>query len=222
MNLSLVDHVVGFQNRDVLSNISVSVAPGEKVAVVGESGAGKSTLLQALYSLSPSTIALCPQSLGLVPTLSVFHNIYMGMLSQRSVMKHLLNLCWPQTSAWNQVKSVANQVGVQDLLRQPIVRLSGGQQQRVALARAMIQGQAKAVSIFVGDEPVSSVDQQHGGLLLEKIKRQFSTVIVALHDRQLALQYFDRIIGIQHGKILFDDKAVVLTMDDLAKVCRDQ
>ena len=220
--LALVDHFSGYQSRHVLRNINLTITEGESVAVVGESGAGKSTLLRQLYKLSPKTIALCPQSLGLVPTLSGFHNIYMGQLHQRTPFSHLLNLCWPQTSAWNNVLSIAKHVGVQELLRQPVSSLSGGQQQRVALARSLLQAQSKAVTTFIGDEPVSSVDQKHGGLLLEQLKEQFSTVIVAIHDRQLALQHFDRVIGIQHGSVVFDEPSSTLTLQDLSVVCRDQ
>ena len=178
--------------------------------------------IRDIYKLSPKAIALCPQSLGLVPTLSAFHNIYMGQLHQRTPFRHLLNLCWPQTSAWNNVSSIAKHVGVQELLRQPVSSLSGGQQQRVALARCLLQAQSKAVSTFIGDEPVSSVDQKHGGLLLEQLKEQFSTVIVAIHDRQLALQHFDRVIGIQRGSVVFDELSGNLTLQDLSAVCREQ
>ena len=220
--LELVGHHSGYRKREVLRDVSVAIESGERVAVVGESGAGKSTLLRQLYQLSPKTIALCPQSLGLVSTLSAFHNIYMGRLHQPTVFRHLLNLCWPQTDAWNQVLLVAQQVGVEDLLRQPVSRLSGGQQQRVALARALVQGQAQTVTTFIGDEPVSSVDQKHGGLLLDVIKRQFSTVVVAIHDQTLALNYFDRVIGVRQGQIAFDARASDLSLEDLSVVCRDQ
>ncbi|PCJ43198.1 MAG: phosphonate ABC transporter ATP-binding protein [Moraxellaceae bacterium] len=220
--LELVGHHSGYRKREVLRDVNVAIESGERVAVVGESGAGKSTLLRQLYQLSPKTIALCPQSLGLVSTLSAFHNIYMGRLNQPTVFRHLLNLCWPQTDAWNQVLLVAQQVGVEDLLRQPVSRLSGGQQQRVALARALVQGQAQTVTTFIGDEPVSSVDQKHGGLLLDVIRRQFSTVVVAIHDQTLALNYFDRVIGVRQGQIEFDARASDLSLEDLSVVCRGQ
>ena len=220
--LALVDHFSGYQNRHVLRNINLTISEGESVAIVGESGAGKSTLLRQLYKLSPKTIALCPQSLGLVSSLSAFHNIYMGQLHQRTPLRHLLNLCWPQTSAWNNVLSIAKHVGVQELLRQPVSSLSGGQQQRVALARCLLQVQSATVTTFIGDEPVSSVDQKHGGLLLEQLKEQFSTVVVAIHDRQLALKHFDRVIGIQHGSVVFDELSSTLTLQGLSVVCRDQ
>jgi len=231
--LELVNHFSGYENRQVLRNVSIAIAPGEVVAIVGESGAGKSTLLRQLYRVSPSTIALCPQSLGLVSTLSVFHNIYMGKLAQRSMGLHLLNLFWPQNAAWQEVMSVAHDVGAGELLRQPVSSLSGGQQQRVALARALLQGRrvtpekgsdksVDSVTTFVGDEPVSSVDQKHGAELLETIKKQFSRVIVATHDRQLALEHFDRIIGVRDGQVAFDALSSELSMQDLTAVCRDQ
>lgn len=220
--LELANHFSGYDDRRVLHNVSVAIEPGEVVAIVGESGAGKSTLLQQLYLVAPQSIALCPQSLGLVSTLSVFHNIYMGKLAQHSVGRHLLNLFWPQASAWDQVSSVAQQVGVGDILRQRVANLSGGQQQRTALARALLQGKVPEVTTFIGDEPTSSVDQRHAATLLETIKGQFTRVIVATHDRQLALNHFDRIIGIRQGQVAFDAPSSELCLQDLSIVCRDQ
>lgn len=218
--LELVDHWFSYREQPVLQGVNLRVSAGESIAIVGESGVGKSTLLQQLYQLSPETIALCPQSLGLVPTLSAFHNIYMGALNEHSLGFNLLNLVWPQSSAWAEVSAVAEQVGIAGLLRKPIRQLSGGQQQRVALARALLQGNGKHVMTFIGDEPVSSVDQQHASQLILSLRQQFSTVIVATHDQQLAVESFDRVIGIQQGKIAFDALASEVQANDLSAIYR--
>ncbi|OUS25172.1 hypothetical protein A9Q99_21450 [Gammaproteobacteria bacterium 45_16_T64] len=218
--LKLVDHSFGYRNHLVLHKVNLSVTPGESVAIVGESGAGKSTLLRQLYDLSPQTIALCPQSLGLVPTLSAFHNIYMGALSEHNIGVNILNLIWPQSAAWEDVSAVADCVGVAELLKKQVSQLSGGQRQRVALARSLLQGKGEFVTTFIGDEPVSSVDQQHGAQLIQSLKQQFSTVVVATHDRQLAVEHFDRVVGIRQGKVAFNALASELCEQDFSTIFR--
>ncbi|MBT7769400.1 MAG: ATP-binding cassette domain-containing protein, partial [Rhodospirillales bacterium] len=73
---------LGYDGDVVLRDISVSISEGERVALVGESGAGKSTLLAVLQERYHDKAALIPQDLGLVRTLSVFHNVYMGGLAR--------------------------------------------------------------------------------------------------------------------------------------------
>ena len=78
---SLKNATVQYNGRAILSDISLSIEEGAKIALVGQSGAGKSTLLTQLYELSNGDVGLVPQELGLVRNLSVFHNIYMDILS---------------------------------------------------------------------------------------------------------------------------------------------
>ena len=88
----------GYQGRQVLHDVSVSIATGECVAIMGRSGAGKSTLLGLLYDQVPHRIALVPQAAALVKTLSVFHNVYMGRLDRHSTAYNLQNLVWPRAN----------------------------------------------------------------------------------------------------------------------------
>ena len=88
----LINANLGYKQSAVLTNISLKINSGERVASVGESGAGKSTLLSALQSQMKNKAALIPQDLGLVNNLSVFHNIYIGRLNSYSSVYNLLNL----------------------------------------------------------------------------------------------------------------------------------
>src|SRR3990167_11195072 len=93
--LHLDEAVIGYGSRVVLRGCQLSIAAGEKVALLGESGAGKTTLLRQLRALRPADVAWCPQNTGLVPMLSVFHNIFMGRLDRHSFFYNLLNLVHP-------------------------------------------------------------------------------------------------------------------------------
>ena len=90
--LSLEKTTILYNEHAILSDISLSIEEGSKIALVGQSGAGKSTLLTQLYEASNRDVALVPQELGLVRNLSVFHNIYMGRLNRHGAFYNILNL----------------------------------------------------------------------------------------------------------------------------------
>ena len=106
MLFQLNNENLGYKQSTVLHNISLSIAKGERVALVGESGAGKSTLLLALQTRFKDKAALIPQDVGLVRNLSVFHNIYMGRLNVHGAGYNLLNLAWPQKREVDQIKTL--------------------------------------------------------------------------------------------------------------------
>ena len=195
----------------MLHNLNLSIAAGEKVALIGKSGSGKSTLLKRFYSQQPQLSAIVPQQLGLVPILSVFHNIYMGRLQQHSNLYNLINLISPRQQPRQQIETLATKLGLDQLLWRSVDQLSGGQQQRTALARALYRD----CQVFIGDEPVSSVDEFQSQSLLQLINQQHSTVLVALHDRELALNHYQRIIGLKEGKVVLDASSAELSVEQL-------
>lgn len=194
-----------------MRNISLSIGQGERVALVGESGAGKSTLLSALQSRFQDKAALIPQDVGLVRNLSVFHNIYMGRLNTHSTGYNLLNLAWPQKREIDQIKPLVDKMGLSDKLFESTGELSGGQQQRTAVCRALYQGG----TAIIGDEPVSAVDNHMANQVLAALCDQFETVVLAMHDLELALKYSSRIIGLKDGAISLDQSTDNLTRRDL-------
>jgi phosphonate transport system ATP-binding protein len=217
--------------------LSLQIAPGERVALMGPSGSGKSTLLKLLSgSLRPSEgrllisgidssllapgrvlsdlVGMMPQSLDLVPTLAVVHNVAAGRLGKWSFAKSLISLVSPREV--DRVQHALDRVGIGDKLFERTSHLSGGQQQRVALARLLVQ-QPHAI---LADEPVASVDPARAedlvALLAELTTENEQTLVVSLHTVPLALKYFDRVIALRNSMVVFDRHVDDVADTDLA------
>ena len=197
----LHDVSVSYEGRRALSNISLRIAHGERVALVGRSGAGKSTLLRLLFERARSEAALVPQEYGLVKALSVFHNVYMGRLPHHGALYNLANLVRPMRREVNAAMPVVRRLGLEDKLFEPVGQLSGGQSQRTAVARALHQG----ARVAMADEPVSAVDEHQSRRVLDAIVERHDTVVLAMHDVALAIAYSDRIVGLNDGHVTLDE-----------------
>ncbi len=205
------DETASYAGQPVLSGISFGMAAGERIALVGESGAGKSTLLRLIYERLDQVAALVPQELGLVQSLTVFHNVYMGRLHQRSLWRNLRNLIRPAKRDVAEVMATLEPLRLQDKVFSSVGELSGGQQQRTAVGRALFH----PADILIADEPVSNVDEHQAQEVLDIIGRSKKTVVLAMHDRALAIAFADRLIGIRDGRITLDVPADGMTPSDL-------
>lgn len=203
-----------YNNKTALTDITLSIPKGQKLALIGRSGAGKSTLLRLLYEQRPKDIALVPQDYGLVSSLSVFHNVYMGQLGRRPLWYNLINLIKPLPQPVAEVEAILAPFKLADKLFEPVGELSGGQQQRTAIARAVMQGG----NILFADEPVSSLDEQQSKLVMAALCERFETVVLAMHDITLALSYCDRIVGLDQGRITLDALTANLQRSDLLEL----
>ncbi|MBT3350086.1 MAG: phosphonate ABC transporter ATP-binding protein [Nitrospinaceae bacterium] len=213
--------------NDALNGITLSIRPGEFIAIIGPSGAGKTTLLRlmnltlrpdsgdvrvsdlnpadlngkALRTLRARTGTIYQQH-NLIPTLRAVHNILAGRLSSWSILKALYSLLSPRETT--SAAEVAQKVGVLAKLWERTDRLSGGEQQRVAIARALIQNP----SHLLADEPIASVDPSRADALIQLLRElseeDEKTVVVNLHDVPVALRHFPRIIGLHAGEVFFD------------------
>jgi phosphonate transport system ATP-binding protein len=208
-----------------LTQITLQIQPGERVALVGPSGAGKSTLLQLLNgSLSPSQgelrifgeifsrssrrrqlqqqIGTIYQQFHLIESLRVIHNVNAGHLGRWPFWKSVWSLMFPCDRAI--ALAALKQVGIPEKINDRTDRLSGGQQQRVAIARVLVQNPR----VILADEPIASLDPNLShevmALLCDLCATSNRTLVVSLHDVVLARQYCDRMIGLQNGRILFD------------------
>ncbi len=216
----IADETLGYGAAVVLSGVTFTLRPQERIVLLGRSGAGKSTLLSTIYRRLADRgerVALVPQDQALVPQLSAFHNVYMGRLDRHSPFYNLANLCWPMAVERAGVAAALSAVGLEGQVWQHIEQMSGGQKQRVAVARAIFRGG----NVLIADEPVSAVDGAQAIRLLTEIEERFPTTIVALHDVDLALSHGTRVIGLKGCRIAFDRPRNELTrgaIDDLYRV----
>ena len=213
---ALTGESLGWGGHVALRDVTLRLSPGERVVLLGRSGAGKSTLLSALGNRIAQRVALVPQDHGLIGALSVFHNVWMGVLDDHRTARNLRTLLWPVAAERARVEAVLAVVGLSDLGRRAVSQLSGGQRQRVALARALLRGG----DVALGDEPVTALDPAQGAALLDHLAQAFPTVVLALHDVDQALRVATRIVGLRAGGIVLDAPAADLTAADLLTLYR--
>lgn len=206
----LNEECASYKGQQVLDRVSLQIKAGEKIALVGQSGAGKSTLLRLLFNNRKDECAFVPQDLGLVNNLSVFHNTFIGRLHKNSTFYNLANLIRPFTDEQSAVLSILSELQLSDKIFSPVGELSGGQQQRTGIARALYQ----KCEIFLGDEPVSAVDEHQARKIMGVIIQNHKTVVLAMHDVQLALRFCDRIVGLSSGRIVLDRKSADMSSSD--------
>jgi polar amino acid transport system ATP-binding protein len=209
-----------YGDHEVLRGISLDVAAGEVVAVIGPSGGGKSTLLRCInYLETPTTgevylggelvgsgdtppsarrqavvrreIGMVFQSFNLFPHLTVLQNV---------TLPQVRNLGRSKQDAEATAMALLARVGVDAKASQYPNRCSGGQQQRVAIARAL----AMNPRVMLFDEPTSSLDPELGLEVLSVMRQladQGMTMIVATHEMHFAHDVADRVIFVDGGRI---------------------
>lgn len=221
-----------FNNFPVIQEINLQIFPGEKVALVGSSGAGKSTLISLLNGticptygqvwvlgrnlarLKPHSVRQLQRQIGtiyqqfhLVNNLQVIHNVNAGHLGRWSFFQAAFSLMFPldvETAV-----GALRQVGIAQKVYQRCDRLSGGQQQRVAIARVLVQDPVA----ILADEPVASLDPELSREIMRLLGGLEKTLVVSLHDFELARRCCDRIVGLRDGRVLFDCAAEGVTLE---------
>ena len=235
MTLHLADLAFTHPNgQPALRGVTLAVAAGERLAVIGPSGAGKTTLLRVIgASLKPAAgsvqaLGADPWRLGagalrrlrarigtvhqappLPPRLRVVTAVLAGRLGQWSAARALGSLLYPSDVAG--ARAALARLGLADRLFDRCDRLSGGQLQRVGIARVLYQGP----DLLLADEPVSALDPTLAdaavGELVAQSTATGATLVASLHAVDLALRWFPRIVGMRDGAVAFDRPAAEVT-----------
>ena len=231
-----------FKNEVIaLKDINITIEDGEFVAIIGLSGAGKSTFLRAVNRLTKLTegeiiidgesltsasksqlrkirrhIGLISQQFNLVNRSTVQKNVLSGRLGYYSTWKSILGIFSEED--YERVDNALERVGLEDKLHTRSDELSGGQQQRVSIARTIVQH----ANIILADEPVSALDPITSRVILkdlERINQELNTtILINLHDVDLARDYATRIIGMRAGEIVFDGTPTEATDEKLTEI----
>jgi tungstate transport system ATP-binding protein len=188
-----------------LSEVTLSIAPGERVALVGANGCGKSTLLRLLHGLLRQTSGQV-QAAPAVQQAMLFQRPH---LLRMTVQSNVALGLWLRGRHWAEAKSAAlsalARVDLTDLAQRNARQLSGGQQQRVAMARAW----ALDPQVLLLDEPTASLDP-HAKREVEALMQEFAnssaamTLVFASHNLGQVKRLASRVIYLEHGRLLAD------------------
>jgi phosphonate transport system ATP-binding protein len=210
-----------------LQNVSLTVEEGEVVSVIGPSGAGKSTLMRCINRLVDATdgavifdgqditdisrrelrrvrtkTGMIFQHYNLVNRLSVIANVLHGRLGHKSTLSGMVGY-YSEGEKENAFK-IINKLGLTEQAYKSCNELSGGQKQRVGIARALMQ----EPKLLLCDEPIASLDPSSAKIIMDHLidinKTMNITVILNLHQVDVAVKYAGRIVGITAGRVVYD------------------
>ena len=234
--LEVKNLVFNYGARNILNGISFDVPNGEFIAIVGKSGAGKSTLLRCLNLLNkPNSgeinisgeniinfnkkklkmirreIAFIFQDYNVLDNLHTVENVLTPYLVKKSIAGLFLGYTKEE---YEEGVGYLRQVGLEEEAFKKSKYLSGGQKQRVAIAKALAQDP----KLLLADEPVSSLDEKNTTLIMDTFKKLNKqngiTVLINLHDVNLAKKYSTKILGLKDGKVLFYKDSDKVTKDE--------
>lgn len=232
-----------FGSRRALDDVSLEVAAGEMVGLIGASGSGKSTLLRHISALTLGEsgyveVGGCPvqregraargiralrsrtgfvfQQFNLVARLPLITNVLTGLLHRVPLWRSLSGHFTRDEIRTGM--AALSRVGMLEYAWQRASTLSGGQQQRGAIARTLVQG----ARTILADEPIASLDPESSRRVMEILaainRDDGCTVVVSLHQVEFARQYCPRIVALRQGKVVYDGPAAVLTNEMLADI----
>jgi iron complex transport system ATP-binding protein len=218
--LNATDITVRLGGRTIVDSANVTLSAGELVALVGPNGAGKTTLLKALA--------------GLIPTFGTveFEGQATATLKPRERARHLAYLPQGHSFSWplpageivalgryphaDPFSPVSEQdraavahaldvTGTKDFADRIVTTLSGGERARVALARVL----ATEAKVLLADEPIMSLDPRHQFVVMDVLRhaaRSGGAVLAVIHDLALAARYATRVLVLEKGRIVADEK----------------
>jgi iron complex transport system ATP-binding protein len=216
-NLTATALQAGYGPRMILSDLDLTVPPGSITAIVGANACGKSTLLRCLARLlrpSAGEVVLDGRSVGQIPTRALARKL--GLLPQSPIapdgitvadlVSHGRHPHQGLISRWTRADDLVVAAALEatqtaDLAERDVDELSGGQRQRVWIAMAL----AQETDILLLDEPTTFLDIAHQvevlDLMVDLNRRKGTTIVMVLHDLNLAARYADHLVAVLRGKV---------------------
>jgi putative ABC transport system ATP-binding protein len=204
-----VTNLTHYYNKDLaLKNINLEIKRGEFISIIGESGSGKSTLLSVLSTLlKPSSAEIVYENINYknIKDIDSFRRKNIGFIFQFHYLinylsvKENINLANEKASK-DEILELLKVLNIENLIDKYPNEISGGQKQRVAIARAMINNP----KVIFADEPTGNLDSKNSLNVFDLFKtltKKGTTVIVATHDKNLALKA-DIIYEVKDGKLI--------------------
>ncbi|MDA9460880.1 phosphonate ABC transporter ATP-binding protein [Enterococcus mundtii] len=227
--------------KQALKDISFQLEKGEFVSIIGPSGAGKSTILRCINQLISANegavlfededmqrlkkkplrlkrrrIGMIFQHYNLVSRLTAVENVLHGRLGYKSAVKGSIGVYNEEEK--QEAFDLLEKVGLSEFAYTRCDELSGGQKQRVGIARALMQRPA----LILCDEPIASLDPKSSKVVMDYLQQVTKELDIAclvnLHQVEVAIDYSDRIIGVNSGNVVFSGKPEELTTNQINQI----
>lgn len=233
MNIAVQNVCFAYNSHPILQDVNLEVQKGQVVSIVGPNGAGKSTLLKCMARLlkpQGGTVYLngkdiagqksrdLAKAMGYVP--QNIRDVFPFTVLETVLMGRKPHLTWDVGDEdFRVVTQVMKFLEIEELAERPLDQLSGGQKQKVFVARAL----AQQPEVFLFDEPTSNLDVRHQLEVFTTIKQlaetEGRTVIVVVHDLNLATRFSDMLVMLKQGAIYATGKPEqVITEDNIRAV----
>lgn len=215
--LSLHSVCWSVDQQKIIDDITFNVEKGDTIGIIGPNGAGKTTLLKCLLNQHQNwqgeiklnnksitqynarelaqTFALVGQKSPPIFELKVYDVVRMGLLPYKAIFASDTDI------DRKEIQLALEKVGLSDSQHKFFNNLSGGEQQRVLIAKALVQ----KAKVLVLDEPTNHLDIYYQHQILQLIQKLNITVIMTIHDLNLAAQYCNRLILLNKGKLIDND-----------------
>lgn len=229
MKLSIENIDVALGNKTIVQDVSIKVNKGEFVGLIGPNGSGKSTLLKTIYRIckpKSGIIYIDDKNLFTMPikdmarelgVVSQFNNVAFEIKVEDMVLMgrtpHKKMLENDNEYDYKIVKEMLYKVDMLHCAKRSFSTLSGGEKQRVLLARAL----AQQVELLILDEPTNHLDIKYQIQILNLVKSLGITVVVALHDLNLAAAYCDKLYVMHNGSVVANGKPKDILTPQLIK-----
>ncbi len=231
MNITLRDITFSYDKDPVLNGINAAIEHGDLVALVGPNGSGKSTLIKCIngiLAVSEGEVLLDGTNIRTIPTAERARKIaYVPQTEHKAVPMKVFDAVLlgrkpyiflkPSNSDLEITSGILKQFDLEDVAMRDVHTLSGGQQQRVFIARALNQ----QPDILLLDEPTANLDLKYQMEilgLLRSLTQQNITIVIAMHDINMASHFANRVVMLKQGSVFASGGREIVTAENVEQL----